>query len=52
MYALVNCREEYKLMRQIGAERVDPWLDNTFMKAQTWESLSVMGVFKPLSDSC
>ena len=41
-------REEYQLMRHIQAERVDPMLDRSFMEAQTWESLSVMGVFWPL----
>ena len=41
-------REEYQLMRHIKAERVDPMLDRSFMEAQTWESLSVMGVFWPL----
>lgn len=32
-------------MRRIKAERVDPVLDRVFLEAQTWESLSVMGVF-------
>jgi hypothetical protein len=41
-------REEYQLMRRIKAERVDPMLDISFLEAQTWESLSVMGVFGPL----
>ena len=35
-------------MRRIKAERVDPMLDISFLEAQTWESLSVMGVFGPL----
>ena len=36
-------------MRRIKAERVDPMLDLAFLEAQTWESLSVMGVFWPLN---
>ena len=47
--ACIAHREEYQLMRRIKAERVDPMLDLAFLEAQTWESLSVMGVFWPLN---
>jgi len=42
-------REEYRLLRQINAERVEPVLDAVFTEAQTWDALSVLGVFFPSS---
>ena len=36
-------------MRHIKAERVEPVLDAVFSNAQTWDALSVLGVFFPLS---
>ena len=43
------CREDYRLLQEIRAERVEPMLDAVFTEAQTWDALSVLGVFSPLS---
>ena len=47
--ALSPCREDYRLLQEIKAERVEPVLDAVFTEAQTWDALSVLGVFFPLS---
>ena len=39
-------REEYALLRKIGAKRLEPRLDSMFDNAQTWEALSIQGVFE------
>ena len=38
-------REEYRLLLQMGAGRVEAVLDPMFREPQTWEALSVLGVF-------
>ena len=43
---LCPCREEYALLRKIGAKRLEPRLDSMFDNAQTWEALSIQGVFE------
>ena len=39
--ALVFGREEYEIMKRIGAERSEPILDDIFRQPATWSSLSL-----------
>ena len=33
------------IAREVDSTRIDAMLDDTFLQAQTWEALSVLGVF-------
>lgn len=37
----LHAREEYSLLRELGAERVDAVIDGVYMNANTWECLSL-----------
>jgi len=44
-------REEYRLLSRMGAGRVEAVLDPMFREPQTWEALSVLGVFDSATPS-
>ena len=44
MFSHVRGRESYELLERMGARRALASLDEVFQRAQTWESLSVLGL--------
>ena len=38
-------REDYRLLEQIPAERIEPTISKEFLDPQSWEALRLEGVF-------
>ena len=53
-FPLQHAREEYRLLRKMGASKVEPIMEGLFADSSAWAALSIQGVFDaaPGSPSC